>query len=56
MGRAAGKEKQMALEGLRMKYSRDHLENGRKYAERVGERTRVFRITIASLTGKARKA
>ncbi|MCP4599156.1 MAG: pyridoxamine 5'-phosphate oxidase family protein [Proteobacteria bacterium] len=48
--------KQMALEGLLHKYSPEHIDKGRKYIEGLGEITRVFKITITELTGKARKS
>ncbi len=50
-----GAEKQMALEGLLRKYSTDFLDKGLKYIEDVRDKTRVFRISISKLTGKARR-
>ena len=47
--------KQMALEELLHKYSPDHIDNGKKYVESMRKRTRVFKITIDTLTGKARR-
>jgi len=47
-------EKQRGLEGLVHKYSSDHLEQGLKYIEVLSEKTRVFKITIDRLSGKAR--
>jgi uncharacterized protein len=47
--------KQMALEGLLHKYSPDFVDKGIKYIEGLKEKTRVFKITIDKLTGKARK-
>lgn len=47
-------EKQLALEGLLHKYSSDFLEKGKKYIDSLREKTRVFKITINRLTGKAR--
>lgn len=47
--------KQIALEGLLHKYSPEYIDQGMKYIEGLKERTRVFKITIDKLTGKARK-
>jgi len=47
--------KQIALEGLLHKYSPGFFDNGTKYVERLREKTRVFKISIDRLTGKARK-
>lgn len=47
--------KQIALEGLLHKYSPDYFDKGLKYIEALREKTRVFKITINSLSGKARK-
>jgi hypothetical protein len=47
--------KQIALEGLLNKYSPDFFDKGLKYIEALREKTRVFKITINSLSGKARK-
>jgi hypothetical protein len=47
--------KQIALEGLLHKYSPDFFDKGLKYIEALREKTRVFKITINSLSGKARK-
>lgn len=44
-----------ALEKLIRKYSPDHIEKGKKYIEASHHETRVFRINIDHLTGKARK-
>lgn len=48
-------EKQSALEGLVEKYSPDFREEGRRYIETDGKLTRVFKITIDALSGKARR-
>lgn len=53
---AVDKEKQMALEGLLTKYSRNFFESGLEYIEKLKGKTRVFKITIKRLTGKARRA
>ena len=47
--------KQIALEGLLHKYSPEHMDKGREYIESLREKTRVFKLTISSLSGKARK-
>jgi uncharacterized protein len=47
--------KQTALEGLLHKYSPDYFDTGIKYIEGLREKTRVFKMTINTLTGKARK-
>jgi len=48
-------EKQLALEGLIHKYSKDFVSEGLKYIEKLKDKTRVFKITINSISGKARK-
>ena len=48
-------DKQMALEGLLHKYSSEFMEQGKEYIGRFRDRTRLFRINIGRLTGKARK-
>ncbi len=48
-------EKQMALEGLVKKYSPDHIESGAKYIDALTHKTRVFKITVGRISGKARK-
>ena len=48
-------EKQKALEGLVHKYSSDHLPDGLKYIGKQKDKTKVFRIAIETITGKARK-
>ena len=50
-----GKDKQIALEGLIRKYAPEFIEEGRKYIAIQKDKTRVFRININRLTGKARK-
>jgi nitroimidazol reductase NimA-like FMN-containing flavoprotein (pyridoxamine 5'-phosphate oxidase superfamily) len=50
-----GTNKQMALEGLLHKYSPGYIDKGIKYIEGLKEKTRVFKITIDKLTGKARR-
>jgi nitroimidazol reductase NimA-like FMN-containing flavoprotein (pyridoxamine 5'-phosphate oxidase superfamily) len=46
---------QLALEGLLHKYSLEFIDRGIKYIESLKEKTRVFKITINKITGKARK-
>lgn len=47
--------KQIALEGLLKKYSSDYFEKGLAYIEKLKAKTRVFKISIVHLSGKARK-
>jgi len=46
--------KQKAMEGLLHKYSSEFFDKGIKYIEGLRDKTRVFKITINTLTGKAR--
>jgi len=48
-------EKQIALEGLLRKYSPEFFDKGIKYIEDLRDKTRVFKISINKLTGKARR-
>lgn len=48
-------EKQMALEGIIHKYSENFASEGLEYIEKFVDRARVFKITIDSISGKARK-
>jgi hypothetical protein len=48
-------EKQTALEGLLRKYSSDYFDKGLEYIETLKAKTRVFKILITDLTGKARR-
>jgi hypothetical protein len=48
-------QKQTGLEGIVAKYSPNFTEAGREYIEKLWDRTRVFRITIADVSGKARR-
>ena len=50
-----GSEKQAALLGFLEKYSSDFLEEGKKYIDKMGEKTRVVKIAVDRITGKARK-
>ncbi len=48
-------EKQIALEGLLHKYSPDFFEEGIEYIKKFKDKTRVFKMSINKLTGKARR-
>lgn len=48
-------EKQSALEGLVRKYSADFIESGAKYIDALTHKTRVFKIVVGEVSGKARK-
>ena len=48
-------QKQTGLEGIIAKYSPDFMTQGREYIEKLWDRTRVFRIAIADISGKARR-
>ena len=50
-----GAQKQAALEGLVAKYSPGFEEEALRYIEALSEEARVFRIDVASLSGKARR-
>ena len=48
-------QKQIGLEGFLVKYSSDFMEQGREYIEKLGERTRVFKMAICDISGKAKR-
>ena len=48
-------QKKVGLELFLKKYSSDFIENGRKFIKNNSGRTRVFRMTICDISGKARK-
>lgn len=48
-------EKQLGLEGLLPKYSAGFVAEGMDYIKAAGERTRVFKISIEGICGKARR-
>lgn len=48
-------EKQRGLEGLLKKYSPDFFEKGLQYIKAAGEKSRVFKISIETITGKEQK-
>lgn len=50
-----GSEKQSALEGILKKYSSSFLDQGLEYIKTTIATTRVYRINIQSITGKACK-
>jgi uncharacterized protein len=50
----SGPEKQKALEGMLAKYAPDFLAEGLAYIQTDAAKTKVFRICIESLSGKAR--
>jgi uncharacterized protein len=50
-----GDQKQKALECLLRKYSSDYFDKGLAYIENAKAKTRVFRISISRLSGKARR-
>jgi uncharacterized protein len=52
---ATDNEKQAALEALVEKYSPAFVGEGQNYIQSSGAQTRVFRISIESISGKARK-
>ena len=52
---AIGDEKQAALEGLLAKYSPEHVDEGLRYIDALRDETRVFRIDVVALSGKARR-
>jgi len=50
-----GDKKQRALEGLVDKYSQGSEAQGRHYIEGLRDQTRVFKISMLSVSGKARR-
>lgn len=52
---AVGAEKQRALEGLLHKYSEAYFPEGLKYIEKLRDQTRVFKIAMESVSGKAKR-
>jgi nitroimidazol reductase NimA-like FMN-containing flavoprotein (pyridoxamine 5'-phosphate oxidase superfamily) len=51
----SGEEKQKGLLELVKKYSGGYIKEGQKYIENDGDKTRVYKIVIESMTGKAKK-
>lgn len=52
---AFGDEKQRALEGIVAKYSQGFEAQGLRYIDGLRDQTRVFRISVAAVSGKARR-
>jgi nitroimidazol reductase NimA-like FMN-containing flavoprotein (pyridoxamine 5'-phosphate oxidase superfamily) len=50
-----GEEKQEVLMQITKKYSADYIEQGKDYIKRYFDRVKVIKLSIESLTGKARK-
>jgi len=48
-------EKQEALQQIIEKYSADYIEESKEYIKRYFDRVKVIRLSIETLTGKARK-
>ena len=55
IGEVFGTQKQTGLEGLVAKYSPDFTEEGQEYIKKLWDRTRVFKIKISNISGKARR-
>jgi nitroimidazol reductase NimA-like FMN-containing flavoprotein (pyridoxamine 5'-phosphate oxidase superfamily) len=51
----SGHNKQIALEGMLKKYSPNYFREGLEYIEKLKAKTRVFKIGILNLSGKARR-
>jgi len=51
----SGEEKNRALLELLQKYSAGFVEKGMHYIEKAGTKTKVYKLTIDSVTGKSRK-
>jgi nitroimidazol reductase NimA-like FMN-containing flavoprotein (pyridoxamine 5'-phosphate oxidase superfamily) len=51
----SGHNKQIALEGMLKKYSPNYFREGLEYIEKLKSKTRVFKIGILNLSGKARR-
>jgi len=52
---AFGDEKQRALEGIVDKYSRGFEAQGLRYIDGLRDQTRVFKISVVTVSGKARR-
>jgi nitroimidazol reductase NimA-like FMN-containing flavoprotein (pyridoxamine 5'-phosphate oxidase superfamily) len=48
-------EKHSALVGLIKKYSKDYYDEGLKYIEKLSSKTGVYKVSINSISGKAKK-
>lgn len=51
----SGEERRQALEGLLEKYSPDFMNEGRDYIQRKDKVTKVVKINIRHVSGKARR-
>jgi nitroimidazol reductase NimA-like FMN-containing flavoprotein (pyridoxamine 5'-phosphate oxidase superfamily) len=51
----SGEERQQALEGLLAKYSSEYYSEGQDYIKAKDKLTRVFRVSIENISGKARR-
>jgi len=51
----SGEERQQALEGLLAKYSEGYYSEGLDYIKAKDKLTRVFRVSIENISGKARR-
>jgi hypothetical protein len=49
------REKEEGLLALVQRFSKDHLEAGKKYIQTAADKTRVFKIKIEHMTGKQTK-
>jgi len=52
---AFGDEKQRALEGIVGRYSRGFEAQGMRYIDGLRDQTRVFKISVVAVSGKARR-
>jgi len=52
---ATDNEKQIGLEGLVKKYSPNFITEGLKYIDKAKDETKVLKLTIKTMAGKARK-
>lgn len=50
-----GEEKENALEGIIIKYSKEFIEQGKEYIKRAKDKTNVIKINIEKVSGKARR-
>lgn len=55
VGEVCDGEKRKGMEGLLRKYSSGHFEKGLKYVDSLDWKTKVFKVVIATVTGKARR-
>jgi uncharacterized protein len=50
-----GEEKQKALELFIQKYSPEYIAEGQDYIQKLFDRVKIIRLSIATITGKSRK-